>query len=135
VFRNSNRFAKQVAAATAVVALAVPATSVALPREAVDHRSADAVDASNQAQEAKRNYEHLQGLNARRQEPGYVDHRSPDASDSGFVRSPAPLVVEESPGFSWGDAGIGAGTVLGLLLVAFSLMLSVTHRRNRTATT
>ena len=93
------------------------------------------MDSAIQAQEAQRNYEQLQSLDARRQAPGYVDHRSPDASDSGFVRSPAPLVVEESPGFSWGDAGIGAGIVLGLLLVALSVMLSVAHRRNRTATT
>jgi hypothetical protein len=135
VFRNTLRRSKNLAAAIAVVALAVPTTSVALPREAIDHRSPDAVDAAIQAQEAQRNHEHLQGLDARRQAPGYVDLRSPDASDTGFVRSPAPLAVEESPGFSWGDAGIGAGTMLGLLLVGFSAMLSVTHRRNRASTT
>lgn len=133
MFRNSHRF--QVAAAVAVVALAAPATSAASPREAQDHRSPDAVDAAIEAQQAQRNYEHLRGLEGRRQAPGYVDHRSPDAQDSGWVKSPEPLKIVESPGFDWGDASIGAGTVLGLLLITLSVMFTAVHRRNRAATT
>lgn len=131
MFRITDRSFKQMIAVIALVALAAPATAAARPWEGVDHQSPDAVDAAILAQEAQRNHKRIQSLDARRQAPGYVDHRSPDASDTGFVSSPAPLVVEDSPGFSWGDAGIGAGTVLGLVLVALSVMVSVTHRRNR----
>jgi hypothetical protein len=133
--RNTHRFSRQLAAAIAVVALAAPATSVALPREGIDHRSPDAVDAAIQAQEAQRNYEYVQSLDERRQAPGYVDHRSPDAQDSGWQSPPAPPEIAVSSGFDWGDAGIGAGTVLGLMLITLSVMFTVVHRRNRTATT
>jgi hypothetical protein len=53
------------------------------------------------------------------------------------VQIPAPTVqVRDLPsgGFDWGDAGIGAGAVLGLLLIGLSVTFTVVHRRNRTAT-
>lgn len=131
MFRNTHRLPKQLAAAIAVVALAAPATSAAYQ----DHRSPDAVDAAIEAKQRQSNEQHLRGLEARRTEPGYVDHRSPDAQDSGFVRSPEPAKIVESSSFDWGDAGIGAGGVLGLLLISMSVMFTVTHRGNRTATT
>jgi hypothetical protein len=67
-----------------------------------------------------------------------VDHRSPDAQDNSFVRSPAPKVTEpviaaSSSGFDWGDAGIGAGAALGLLLIGLSVTFTIVHHRNRTA--
>jgi hypothetical protein len=134
MFRNTTKYSKRIAATVAVLALAAPASAAALPSEVVDHRSPDAVDAAIQAEQANRNYQHLQSLDERRQQAGYVDHRSPDASDSGFARSPAPLTIEESAGFDWGDAGIGAGALFGLLLIVLSLSFSVVHRRNRAAT-
>jgi 3-keto-L-gulonate-6-phosphate decarboxylase len=135
VFRNANRFPKQAAAAVAVVALAAPATSAATPSAAQDHRSPDAVDAAIEAQQAQRNYEHLTRLEERRQAPGYLDHRSADAQDSGWVRSAEPLKIVGSPGFDWVDVSIGAGTILGLLMITLSAMFTVVHRRNRAATT
>ncbi len=62
---------------------------------------------------------------------GSVDLRSPDARDAGRVaQSPtsAPEVTDTT-GFDWGDAGIGAGSVLGLLLISLSVMFAVVHRR------
>jgi len=130
-----------------VVGLAVPAGAVGYvgpaspqdvsdqgeqsqPQGYVEHRSADALDASIRAQQA-------QELERQQSQTGYVDHRSPDATSS-FVRSPAPKVAEptiaaSSGGFDWGDAGIGAGAALGLLLIGLSVMFTVVHHRNRTA--
>jgi len=100
-------------AAFAVVAVAVPATSVAL-----DYRSPDARAAA---------------LDAQREKPGYVDLRSPDARDAGRAAQtpPPPPEIAKAPGFDWGDAGIGAGSVLGLLLITLSIMFAVVHRRSR----
>jgi hypothetical protein len=119
MFRNTHRLPKQVAAAIAVFALAVPATSSAYTDPPL--RSPDATDA---------------GIKALQEQPSYQDLRSPDAKDAGQVseRPPAPE-ISKSQSFDWGDAGIGAGTVLGLVLITMSVMFAVVHRRNRTATT
>lgn len=111
----------------------------AQPSGPVDLRSPDAVDSGIQAQKAEQMQSQLRELEAQREAPGYVDHRSPDAQDTSFVRSPAPKVTEptiaaSSGGFDWGDAGIGAGAVLGLLLIGLSVAFTVVHRRNHTAT-
>ena len=144
--RRTRRFPR-LAVAMTVVGLAVPAGAVGYvgpaspqdvsdqgeqsqPQGYVEHRSADALDASIRAQQA-------QELERQQSQTGYVDHRSPDATSS-FVRSPAPRVAEptiaaSSGGFDWGDAGIGAGAALGLLLIGLSVMFTVVHHRNRTA--
>jgi len=144
--RRTRRFPR-LAVAMTVVGLAVPAGAVGYvgpaspqdvsdqgeqsqPQGYVEHRSADALDASIRAQQA-------QELERQQSQTGYVDHRSPDATSS-FVRSPAPKVAEptiaaSSGGFDWGDAGIGAGAALGLLLIGLSVMFTVVHHRNRTA--
>jgi hypothetical protein len=68
------------------------------------------------------------------------DLRSPDARDAaagrGSFNSPEVTVVklaQPSPspdaGLDWGDAGIGAGVLLGLLLLALGGTLAVMHRR------
>jgi hypothetical protein len=72
---------------------------------------------------------------------GYQDLRNPDTRGA----SPEVTVVEvpvASPsaesGLDWGDAGIGAGGMLGLVLLAAGGALAVTHRkgtRQRPATT
>ncbi len=68
-----------------------------------------------------------------------VDLRTPDARDHGAGRGTfsAPDVtvvkVTEPPvttGFDWGDAGIGAGGLLGLVLLALGGMLAISHRRH-----
>jgi hypothetical protein len=72
------------------------------------------------------------------------DLRSPDARDAaagrGTFNSPEVTVVkvpEPSPapssggGLDWGDAGIGAGGLLGLILLGLGGTLAVMHRRQR----
>jgi hypothetical protein len=132
--RRTRRFPR-LAIAIVAVGLAAPATSLGY----VDHRSPDAIDSGIQAQKAEQMQNQLRKLEAQREAPGYVDNRSPDAQDNSFVRSPAPKITEptisaSSGGFDWGDAGIGAGAVLGLLLIGLSVAFTVVHRRNRTAT-
>jgi hypothetical protein len=136
MFRNTSRVRPLLAAAVAVVAFAAPATALGYfdtPGQ-IDHRSPDAVDAAIQAEEMQRNQARIDSLGERRQESGYVDHRSPDASDTRFVQTAEPATIVKSGSFDWGDAGIGAGTALGLMLIALSLMFTVVHRRNRAST-
>jgi len=64
-----------------------------------------------------------------------VDVRSPDARDAaanpGLRSYRTPVVVEtrSSSGFDWGDAGIGAGGMLGLVAIAAGGTFVVTRRR------
>jgi hypothetical protein len=64
-----------------------------------------------------------------------VDVRSPDARDAvanpGLRSYRTPIVVEtrSSSGFDWGDAGIGAGGMLGLVAVAAGGTFVFTRRR------
>jgi hypothetical protein len=69
-----------------------------------------------------------------------VDMRTPDAKDHGKGRGtfsvPDVTVVKlvdtapTSTGFDWGDAGIGAGGLLGLVLIALGTTAAVAHRRH-----
>ena len=108
MFRNARRLPLP-AVAIAVLALAAPAGSAA-----VDFRSPDSRAAA---------------IEARSQDP--VDLRSPDARDAGQVTQSTSIAPEagESQGFDWGDAAIGAGSVLGLLLIGLSAAFAVVHRR------
>ena len=64
-----------------------------------------------------------------------ADVRSPDAKDAttnpGLQSYRTPIVVEtrSSSGFDWGDAGIGAGGMLGLVAIAAGGTFVVTRRR------
>jgi hypothetical protein len=102
-------------------------TTSAAPRQ--DLRSADARDAARSA-------------DARQGQP-QQDLRSPDTRDlaegRGTFSAPEVTVVkvtEPAPpgaGIDWGDAGIGAGTMLGLILLALGSSLAVVHRRQSAA--
>jgi hypothetical protein len=71
------------------------------------------------------------------------DLRSPDTRDyaegRGTFSAPEVTVVkvaEPAPpgaGIDWGDAGIGAGSMLGLILLALGSGLAVVHRRQSAA--
>jgi hypothetical protein len=73
-----------------------------------------------------------------------VDMRTPDAKDHGEGRGTfsAPdvtvvKVVDPQPtntGFDWGDAGIGAGGLLGLALIALGGTAAIAHHRQRPRT-
>ena len=71
------------------------------------------------------------------------DLRSPDTRDfadgRGTFNAPEVTVVRvtepapPSAGIDWGDAGIGAGGMLGLTLLALGSILAVVHRRQNAA--
>ena len=71
---------------------------------------------------------------------GAIDRRSPDARDvadgRGAWNSPPVTIVKvpqpapSSGGLDWGDAGIGAGAVVGLMLLALGSALASVHRRH-----
>jgi hypothetical protein len=119
---SHSRITRPAALSLAIAALAAPS---AIAQEQ-DLRSPDARDAAAAA-------ESQQGLPTQ-------DLRSPDARDAadgrGTFSAPEVTVVrlpESSPqggGIDWGDAGIGAGGVLGLVLLAIGGTLAVVHRRN-----
>jgi hypothetical protein len=102
-------------------------TTSAAPRQ--DLRSADARDAAQTAY----------GRHGQPQQ----DLRSPDTRDyadgRGTFNAPEVTVVREtepappSAGIDWGDAGIGAGGMLGLILLALGSSLAVVHRRQSAA--
>jgi hypothetical protein len=106
-------------ARTATLALAICALAVPTAAAQQDLRSPDARDAAMAAQAPQ-------------------DLRSPDARDAadgrGSFNAPEVTVVkvlESSPsgGLDWGDVGIGAGGLLGLILVGLGGTLVVMHRR------
>jgi hypothetical protein len=98
-------------------------TTSSAPRQ--DLRSADARDAALSAK-------------ARQGQPRQ-DMRSPDTRDyavgRGTFSAPEVTVVKvtepapPSAGLDWGDAGIGAGGMLGLILLALGSILAVIHRQ------
>ena len=119
MFRKTRRRSGQLAAAIAATALALPATSPAYQ----DFRNPD-----------NRDY----GIESQREKPGYQDFRNPDNRDNGIeaqrgaiTETPPPPEIAKAPAFDWGDAAIGAGSVLGLVLIVVSGAFAVVHRRRR----
>jgi hypothetical protein len=150
-----HRFSRFAALGLALAALAGPSAAAAdngtapPPSPAADSaggsyqdlRSPDARDA---ARAAGRQDPAWKGLR-----PPLQDTRLPDTRDAaagrGTFNSPEVTVVkvpQASPapdgGLDWGDAGIGAGGLLGLILLGLGGILAVMHRRQserrRTAT-
>jgi hypothetical protein len=128
---NRYRLTRSAALGLTLAALAAPTAAAQQ-----DLRSPDARDAARAAELAQ-------------DQPGR-DLRSPDARDAaegrGSFNAPEVTVVkvtEPSPsggGIDWGDAGIGAGGLLGLVLLALGSTLAITRRRQsvpgrQTATT
>ena len=145
MFRKSHTLST-LTTAIAVAALAAPAT--ALPVEELGNPDSKA--AAIEAQREQPVYQDLRNpdskaaaIEAQREQPVYQDLRNPDSKAAAIeaqrgtpAETPAPpTIAQSSPGFDWGDAGIGAGSALGLLLIALSVSFTVAHRRNRTATT
>ena len=50
------------------------------------------------------------------------------------VKPPQPAPVRGDDGINWGDAGIGAASLLGLIALALAGTMTILHRRRRTAT-
>lgn len=128
---NRFRLTRSAALGLTLAALAAP---TAAAQE--DLRSPDARDAARAAE--------------LRQDERLPDLRSPDARDAaegrGSFNAPDVTVVKVSEptssggGIDWADAGIGAGGLLGLILLAVGSTLAITRRRpsvpgRQTATT
>jgi hypothetical protein len=67
---------------------------------------------------------------------GLVSQPSRTADDSSAYRTArippkAARAVTTSAGFHWGDAGIGAGGMLALIVIGIGGALTLTHRRNQ----
>jgi hypothetical protein len=142
---NRHQLARSAALGLALAALAAPTASAepddlrsqagtsslagttSPPRQ--DLRSPDTRDAALSA-EARQGQQHQ-------------DLRSPDTRDyatgRGTFSAPEVTVVKvtdpppPSAGIDWGDAGIGAGGMLGLMLIALGSILAVAHRRQSAA--
>jgi hypothetical protein len=112
------KFKRLTASTVATISLALPATAVAQHQ---DLRSADALDAAQQAENPTR----------RGQDLRMPDRRAPDTG----VRVPqvepvtAPVVEVRADGFDWGDAGIGAAGGLAILTLVGGVAAAATHRR------
>ena len=131
--------------AIAVAALAAPATAITYE----DLRNPDSKAAAIEAQR-EQPVSRISATRTRRprrsrrsgSSRSTEDLRNPDSKAAAIeaqrgtpAETPAPPTIAQAPGFDWGDAGIGAGSALGLLLIALSVSFTVAHRRSRTATT
>jgi hypothetical protein len=151
---NNSRLTRSAALGLALAALAAPTAAAQQ-----DLRSPDARDAARAAESAQEQPgRDLRSPDARdaaraaelaQDQPGQ-DLRSPDARDAaegrGSFNAPDVTVVKVTKpstsggGIDWADAGIGAGGVLGLVLLALGSTLAITYRRQsvpgrQTATT
>jgi hypothetical protein len=143
MFRS--RFARTIGLGMTIAALGA-STAGAQP---ADLRSPDAIDAGQPQTTTQytpsdlRSPDALSAGQPKTTEP-VVDMRTPDAKDHGEGRGTfsAPdvtvvKVVDPQPtntGFDWGDAGIGAGGLLGLALIALGGTAAVAHHRHRLRT-
>jgi hypothetical protein len=118
----------------------VVACVVAQPAFGADLRSPDTSDLARSAQSATpaTDLRSPDSRDAHRTAPAAVtavviDRRSPDVVDLGSARvvGREPVVSISSPqrGFDWGDAGIGAGGAIAVVLLGMGGALMATHRR------
>lgn len=158
---NHRRLTRSAALGLALAALAAPTAAAQQDLRSPDTRDAAEGYAppppSSIAAGTGSAYEDLRSPDTRDAAEGYApsptsaivsspaqDLRSPDSRDAaagrGTFNSPEVTVVkvpEPSPapssggGLDWGDAGIGAGGLLGLILLALGGTLAVMHRRQR----
>ena len=135
MFRS--RFTRSASIALAVTALGA-STAGAMP---ADFRTPHAIDAGTPVAQTMKDLRTPDAVDAGKPvtTTAGTDLRTPDAVDHGLGRGTfsAPdvtvvKVVDPPPttGFDWGDAGIGAGGLLGLILVGLGGTLVVSHRRH-----
>jgi hypothetical protein len=122
------------------IAIALVATAaIAAPAAAQDLRSPDAADPSARPAVANIDLRSPDAVDlSAKPAIANVDLRSPDAADpySGIPvqvveHAPVVSVREVASGFDWGDAGVGAGALLTLVLLIMGG--SVFLKRHRTA--
>jgi len=123
----------------AIAAFAAP-TALAVPS---DVQTSDMIKA-HAAVEPKQDFRSPDARDAARPPEPKQDLRSPDARDAGegrgtytapdvmVVKVPEPVPADG--GIDWADASIGAGGLLGLMLLGLGGSLAVVHRRQAHAT-
>lgn len=117
----------------AAVAIAVWATSPAAAHALI---SPDAQDAATQSQ-APVTMQDNRSPDAKDPFEPTTDLRSPDVRYGQPNGEQAPAVTRvrivevPSNGFEWGDAGVGAASVLALVLVGVGVAMAGPHRRGR----
>ena len=134
MFRS--RFTRSASIALAVTALGA-STAGAQP---ADFHTSDAIDAGTPVAQTMKDLRTPDAVDAGTPATtAGTDLRTPDAVDHGLGRGTfnAPdvtvvKVVDPLPttAFDWGDAGIGAGGLLGLILVGLGGTLVVMHLRD-----
>ena len=102
-------------------------SSLAGPQPRQDMRSPDARDAAQTAQQSQ----DLRSPDARDAAEGRGTHNSPNVvivkvPQASPAESPAP---SSASGIDWADAGIGAGSLLGLSLIGLGGALAIAHRK------
>jgi hypothetical protein len=120
--------------ATLAIALCASAPAVA---QAQDLRSPDAIAAGRPNAAPTQDYRTPDAADP--VEPT-TDLRAPDNRFGQPTGGPAParvrIIEVPSNGFGWGDAGIGAAGMLGLVMLAVGIAMAGTHhRRGRRVTT
>ena len=114
---------------TTLTALVVLAANTGLA-QAQDLRSPDARDSARHVMALKTGHLPAYGWN------GVMEHYAPVVGPQAPIVEPpvshAPVAQAPATGFNWGDAGIGAAGMLGLIAVAGGTLLVATqHRRQR----
>jgi hypothetical protein len=118
----------------AAVAIAVWATSPAAAHALI---SPDAQDAATQSQAPVTQKQDNRSPDAKDPFEPTTDLRSPDVRYGQPNGEQAPAVTRvrivevPSNGFEWGDAGVGAASVLALVLVGVGVAMAGLHRRGR----
>ena len=138
---RSHRFARTATLALAVSALAVPTAAAQQDLRSPDTRDAARAAEAGPGQDLRSPDTRDAARAAEPQQqvvPTGQDLRSPDSRDAadgrGTFNAPEVTVVKvsepsSSGGLDWGDVGIGAGSLLGLILVGLGSTLLVVHRR------
>ena len=124
---NAHRLIRSAALGLTVATLAAP-TAGAVP---ADLRSPDAQDAGKAAA-IQRNQprQDLRTPDPRDQAAGRGTFSAPEVTVV-KVAEPAPAATDG--GLDWTDAGLGAGGMLGLILLALGSILAVVHRKQSAA--
>jgi hypothetical protein len=135
----TRRLTRSTVVGLALAAFAAP-TALAVP---IDLHTSDMTNA-HAAVEQKQDLRSPDVGDAARSPEPKQDLRSPDARDAGegrgtytapdimVVKVPEPVPADD--GIDWADAGIGAGGLLGLMLLGLGGSLAVVHRRQADAT-
>jgi hypothetical protein len=126
MIRHHNRFTRAAALTLALTAMAASPAS-AMPRRASPAPCSEVCSGGGYAPGPSRPAAHTSTA------PG-SDVSSTNGNDLARVPPTVVRISSGDSGFDWGDAGIGAGAALGLMLAATGGTLLLAHRRTQSRT-